>query len=135
MITVASSTTATQYPRLSLHLIRFWSSDALKFAIDHSYYDTNTILFMGLYRYIMLHCSVDGIEDAGTETETNLFHELYYHFLGTDQSEDVLCWRDSKHAQWFSRAEITDDGQVIVLEIAPHTSSRPTLQRVCDTLG
>ncbi|CAK9879415.1 unnamed protein product [Sphagnum jensenii] len=31
--------------------------------------------------------------DAGTEIEKNLFHELYYHLLNTDQSEDVLCWR------------------------------------------
>lgn len=86
------------------------------------------LVFMDLY--IMLHDSVNGIEDAGTETETNLFHELYYHFLGTDQSEDVLCWRDSKHAQWFSRAEVTDDGQVIGLETALHTSSCSTLQYV-----
>lgn len=86
----------------------------------------NVLLIMNLH--IMLHGSVNGIEDAGTETETNLFHELYYHFLGTDQSEDVLCWRDTKHAQWFSRAEVTDDGQVTVLGIALHTSSCSTPQ-------
>lgn len=50
--------------------------------------------------------------DAGTETDINLFHELYYHFLGTDQSEDILCWRDLEHAAWTSNAKITDDGQV-----------------------
>lgn len=61
----------------------------------------------------MLHDSMNEIEDEGTETDSNLFQELRYHFLGTDQSQDILCWRDSEHAQWFSRAEITDDGQVI----------------------
>ncbi len=61
----------------------------------------------------MFYGSKNGLEDAGTEIEANLFHELYYHFLGTDQAEDVLCWRDSKHAQWFSRAEVTHDGKVI----------------------
>ncbi|KAG0587625.1 hypothetical protein KC19_2G178800 [Ceratodon purpureus] len=61
--------------------------------------------------------TTNGVEDAGTETDTNLFHELYYHFLGTDQSEDILCWRDSKNSQWFSRAEVTDDGQYLVLSI------------------
>ncbi|KAG0570259.1 hypothetical protein KC19_6G148700 [Ceratodon purpureus] len=59
----------------------------------------------------------NGLEDAGTETETNLFHELYYHFLGTDQAEDILCWRDSEHAHWFSRAEVTHDGQYLVLSV------------------
>jgi prolyl oligopeptidase len=63
----------------------------------------------------MIHGSTNGIEDAGTETDTNLFHELYYHFLGTDQSEDILCWKDSDNAQWFSRAEVTDDGKVIAI--------------------
>lgn len=61
--------------------------------------------------------TTNGIEDAGTETDTNLFHELYYHFLGTDQSEDILCWKDSDNAQWFSRAEVTDDGKYLVLSI------------------
>lgn len=50
--------------------------------------------------------------DAGTETDINLFHELYYHVLGTDQSEDILCWKDSEHAAWLSSVLITDDGQV-----------------------
>ncbi len=55
--------------------------------------------------------------DAGTDTEKNLFHELYYHILGTDQSEDVLCWRNLEHPQWLSRAEITSDGQVSELPL------------------
>jgi len=50
--------------------------------------------------------------DVGTETDINLFHGLYYHFLGTDQSEDILCWRDSEHELWLSSARISDDGQV-----------------------
>jgi prolyl oligopeptidase len=55
--------------------------------------------------------------DAGTDTEKNLFHELYYHLLGTDQSEDVLCWRNLEHPQWLSQAEITSDGQYLLLSI------------------
>ncbi|CAM6029065.1 unnamed protein product [Sphagnum balticum] len=56
--------------------------------------------------------------DAGTETEKNLFHELCYHLLGTNQSEDVLCWRSLEHPQWLSGAEITSDGQYLLLSIA-----------------
>lgn len=55
--------------------------------------------------------------DVGTETDINLFHGLYYHFLGTDQSEDILCWRDSEHELWLSSARISDDGQYLVLSI------------------
>lgn len=50
--------------------------------------------------------------DVGTETDINLFHELYYHVVGTDQSEDILCWKDSEHSKWLSSTKITDDGQV-----------------------
>ncbi|KAG6387955.1 hypothetical protein SASPL_153151 [Salvia splendens] len=32
--------------------------------------------------------------DGGAETNANLNHQLYYHFIGTDQSEDILCWSD-----------------------------------------
>ncbi|KAF8377751.1 hypothetical protein HHK36_031136 [Tetracentron sinense] len=55
--------------------------------------------------------------DAGTETNANLNHELYYHFLGTDQSQDVLCWRDPDNPKYLSGAEVTDDGKYVLLYI------------------
>lgn len=50
--------------------------------------------------------------DVGTETDINLFQGLYYHYLGTDQSEDILCWWDLEHPAWQSSAIISGDGQV-----------------------
>lgn len=50
--------------------------------------------------------------DAGTETNINLNHELYYHFLGTDQSDDILCWKDPEHPKYIFGASVTDDGKV-----------------------
>ncbi|GMP44564.1 hypothetical protein CsSME_00013443 [Camellia sinensis var. sinensis] len=50
--------------------------------------------------------------DAGTETNVNLNHEVYYHFLGTDQSEDILCWRDSENPKYSFGTSVTDDGKV-----------------------
>jgi len=50
--------------------------------------------------------------DAGTETNINLNHQLYYHFLGTDQSEDILCWKDPENPKYTFRAHVTDDGKV-----------------------
>lgn len=55
----------------------------------------------------------EGVElDAGTETNINLNHELYYHFLGTDQSEDILCWRDPEHPKYIFDSYVTNDGKV-----------------------
>ncbi|KAL4186660.1 hypothetical protein AMTRI_Chr09g15180 [Amborella trichopoda] len=55
--------------------------------------------------------------DAGTETNINLNHELYYHFLGTDQSEDILCWRDPEHPKWIFGSQVTEDGKFLLLDI------------------
>ncbi|CAH2067535.1 unnamed protein product [Thlaspi arvense] len=55
--------------------------------------------------------------DAGTETSSNLYHELYYHFLGTDQSQDILCWRDHENPKYMFGAEVTDDGKYLILSI------------------
>lgn len=38
--------------------------------------------------------------DAGTETNINLDHELFYHFLGTNKSKNIHCWKDSEHPKW-----------------------------------
>lgn len=50
--------------------------------------------------------------DAGTETNSNLHHEVFYHFLGTDQTEDILCWKDGDNPKYSFAADITDDGKV-----------------------
>lgn len=55
--------------------------------------------------------------DAGTETDANLYHELYYHFLGTDQVDDVLCWKDPDHPKYLFGTSVTNDGQVIIVLI------------------
>ncbi|TYH87522.1 hypothetical protein ES332_D01G123000v1 [Gossypium tomentosum] len=55
--------------------------------------------------------------DAGTETDSNLNQQLYYHFLGTGQSEDILCWRDPENPKHFVAGGITDDGKYLVLTI------------------
>eukprot|EP00249_Psilotum_nudum_P018661 c26907_g1_i2 orf=1098-3233(+) len=55
--------------------------------------------------------------DAGTETDINLNHQVYYHFVGTEQSEDVLCWRDFKNPKWLFGTAVTEDGKYLVLSI------------------
>ncbi|XP_010536444.1 PREDICTED: prolyl endopeptidase-like [Tarenaya hassleriana] len=55
--------------------------------------------------------------DAGTETNANLYHELYYHFLGSDQSDDILCWRDHENPKYLFEADVTDDGKYLIMAI------------------
>ncbi|KAH6780232.1 Prolyl oligopeptidase family protein [Perilla frutescens var. hirtella] len=53
--------------------------------------------------------------DAGTETQASLQHELYYHFLGTDQSQDILCWSDPDNPKHTRSASVTEDGKYVLL--------------------
>ncbi|KAL9144548.1 hypothetical protein ABFS82_14G302900 [Erythranthe guttata] len=53
--------------------------------------------------------------DAGTEINSNLHHELYYHFLGTNQSEDILCWSDPDNPKHTRSASVTEDGKYVLL--------------------
>ncbi|KAJ3681937.1 hypothetical protein LUZ60_014510 [Juncus effusus] len=53
--------------------------------------------------------------DAGTETNINLNQSVYYHFLGTDQSDDILCWKDPENSKDGWDAIVTDDGKYALL--------------------
>ncbi|XP_016087107.1 prolyl endopeptidase-like [Sinocyclocheilus grahami] len=53
----------------------------------------------------------------GTETSTNLHQKLYYHVLGTPQSQDVLCAEFPDQSKWMSGAEVSDDGRYVLLSI------------------
>ncbi|XP_071854374.1 prolyl endopeptidase-like [Apostichopus japonicus] len=59
----------------------------------------------------------DGKTD-GTETTANLHQKLFYHVLGTKQSEDILCGEFPDNPKWMMGVEITDDGRYAVLCIS-----------------
>ncbi|KAM3861541.1 prolyl endopeptidase [Diretmus argenteus] len=53
----------------------------------------------------------------GTETSTNLHQKLYFHVLGTPQSQDCLCAEFPEHPKWMGGAEVSDDGRYVLLSI------------------
>ncbi|KAM7256722.1 hypothetical protein ACFE04_012463 [Oxalis oulophora] len=55
--------------------------------------------------------------DAGTETNVNLNHQAYYHFLGKDQSDDILGWKDSENPKYMVSINVTDDGKYLLMYI------------------
>ncbi|KAM3369298.1 hypothetical protein ACQJBY_017286 [Aegilops geniculata] len=65
----------------------------------------------------------DGAPESGIRTDVNLNHEVYYHFLGTDQSDDVMCWRDPEHPKYIYTPEVTEDGKYVLLSVSE--SSEP----------
>ncbi|KAF9311558.1 hypothetical protein BG003_007285 [Podila horticola] len=55
---------------------------------------------------------------AGTETSTNINKRLYYHKIGTPQSEDVLVYLDTTNPTHSPSAAISDDGKYLIFRIA-----------------
>nr|CAB3265146.1 prolyl endopeptidase [Phallusia mammillata] len=54
----------------------------------------------------------------GTETTSNVNQKLFYHRLGTKQSEDVLFAEFPENPNWMSGITITDDGDYALLAIS-----------------
>ncbi|XP_055042481.2 prolyl endopeptidase [Misgurnus anguillicaudatus] len=53
----------------------------------------------------------------GTETSTNVHQKLFYHVLGTPQTEDILCAEFPDEPKWMSGVEVSDDGRYVLLSI------------------
>jgi prolyl oligopeptidase len=50
--------------------------------------------------------------------------KVYYHRLGTPQSEDVLVYHRPDHPSWGCGAGVTEDGRYLILIISDGTTSR-----------
>jgi len=54
----------------------------------------------------------------------NYFHKLYYHRLGTAQSEDRLVYHRPDQKEWGFSGHVTDDGRYLVITIWQGTDTR-----------
>lgn len=52
---------------------------------------------------------------------TNYNQKLYFHKIGTPQSEDVLIYKNDAEPKWGFGAEVTDDGHYLVIYIRQGT--------------
>lgn len=47
----------------------------------------------------------------------NYYHKLYYHRLGTDQSEDVLIYHRPDEKEWGFSGQVTEDGRYLIITV------------------
>ena len=49
--------------------------------------------------------------------DVNYFQKLYYHKLGTSQSEDILIYDSPEHKEWGFSGNVTEDGQYLIISV------------------
>ena len=54
----------------------------------------------------------------GTVIEKNEFQQLFYHRLGTKQSEDIACARFPHEPNWMGHVEVSDCGNYLIMTIS-----------------
>jgi len=63
--------------------------------------------------------------EGGAELEdVNLNQALYFHELGQPQSEDTLVYSNPDEPEWGYDAEVTEDGQWLIIEIGQGTEEK-----------
>lgn len=56
--------------------------------------------------------------------QANYYHKLYYHKLGTDQSEDRLIYDRPDKKEWNFNGEVTEDGRYLIIYAFHGTASK-----------
>ncbi|MGA1131608.1 MAG: prolyl oligopeptidase family serine peptidase [Prochlorotrichaceae cyanobacterium] len=56
--------------------------------------------------------------------EVNYFQKLYYHRLGTDQSQDQLIYDRPDQKEWGFGSSVSEDGQYLIISVWLGTDSR-----------
>lgn len=65
-------------------------------------------------------------EEGGERSAENLLHTVYYHQLGTDQSQDRLIYRDKDHPTYNHYCSVTEDGRYLLVYASPGTDGYAT---------
>jgi prolyl oligopeptidase len=66
----------------------------------------------------------DEPEEGKEFEEVNYYNKLYYHQLGTPQTEDVLVYHRPDHKEWSFGGMATDDGRYLIIEVYRSTEER-----------
>ena len=56
--------------------------------------------------------------------DINYYQKLYYHRLGTSQSEDKLIYHRPDQKQWMFNGKVTEDGRYLIIYVSQGTDSR-----------
>ncbi len=63
-------------------------------------------------------------KDGAAFQSLNVDMKLYYHKVGTPQSEDVLVYERTDNPKWSVSGEVSEDGKWLIIDIGDGTTSR-----------
>ncbi len=63
-------------------------------------------------------------EEGSDLKAANYFQQVYYHRLGTPQTDDRLVWKDDEHKDWRADVTVTDDGQFLIFTLGKGTDDK-----------
>lgn len=66
----------------------------------------------------------DEPKDASQMSGVNRFQKVYYHRLGTPQSEDSLIYHRPDQENWSLGAGVTEDGQYLIIDVRRGTDTK-----------
>jgi len=66
----------------------------------------------------------DEPNDATKLEDINYYHKLYYHKLGTDQSDDQLIYHRPDQKEWMFNGSVTEDGHYLIIYVSQGTDPK-----------
>ncbi len=66
----------------------------------------------------------DEPEEGAAFQDLNLNQKIFYHRVGTPQSEDVLVYRRPDHPEWGFGTSVSDDGRYLIITVWKGTDDR-----------
>ncbi|MCG2584649.1 prolyl oligopeptidase family protein [Massilia sp. TS11] len=66
----------------------------------------------------------DAPNEATKLASVNEFQKLYYHRIGTDQSQDVLVYDRPDQKTWGFGGQVTDDGRYLIITVTNSTARK-----------
>jgi prolyl oligopeptidase len=64
------------------------------------------------------------VETGKAYQSLNRDQKIYYHRLGTPQSDDVVVWYDASQPEWNYGAEVSEDGRYLIITTTQGTAAK-----------
>jgi prolyl oligopeptidase len=66
----------------------------------------------------------DAPASADQLKQANYFHKLYFHKLGTPQSDDLLVYERKDHKDWNFSGTVSEDGRFLIINVSQGTDPK-----------